>query len=181
MRKKLLALLALVAALAISPNLHADTFTFKFTDIGGVSGSGSLEGTKIAPRTWLIDSATGTFNDGTNSGAISLVTNPNAPGSTAVAGFAYDDLLHPLDGPNQYLDTDGLLFNFAGMYLNLWQLGGGPGTDSWNESNGAGDSFPPTGTFALTSNPAAVPEPGTLLLAATGLLGLAAIRFATAK
>jgi hypothetical protein len=37
--------LALAAALCITPAARADSFNFTFTDLGGVSGSGTLTGT----------------------------------------------------------------------------------------------------------------------------------------
>ena len=180
MRKKLLALLALVAALSISPNLHADTFPFSFVGPGGVSASGTLDATDVGSGKWVVDSGTGTFNDGLASGSISLIANPNAPDNSTLSPsgyFAYDDLIFPTAARGQILTPDGLLFSFGALELNFWQTGGPRGTDGWGENTGAGGY----GTFALSATQTVVPEPGTLLLAATGLLGLAAIRFATAK
>jgi|ERR1039458_5231620 hypothetical protein len=168
------ALLALATAIAITPAAKADSsFNFYYTADGGVSGSGTLVGTDLGysslygSEEWLITSATGTFYDGTNSGALSLVANPNSDGSQASSPsgfFAYDDLLFPSAGAYEVLDFDGLLFSFDGMELNLWE-GGFPPIDGWAEDNGNSGS----GTFTIT------PEPGTVLLLATGLFLLTGV------
>ena len=177
MKKGLLTLLVLVVALLIVPIAMADSFTFSFSDGGGVSGSGTLVGTDEGSGEWFITSGTGVFTDGVNSGPISLISNPNGPSNSSVSAslfFAYDDLLFPGSGPAQFLDPDGLLFSFDGLELNLWQTGGGAGTDGWAENNG---SFG-FGTFtaaAETTPPVLTPEPGTLLLLSSGLAGLVRI------
>jgi hypothetical protein len=71
------------------------------------------------------------------------------------------------------LTINGLDFTFNSSELNLYQTGGGPGTDGWFEDNLSGDT---TGTFTITSMdilPSESPEPGSLVLFGTGLIGLA--------
>ena len=168
-----IALLGLAAALAVTPAAMADSFKFYFSGPGGVSGSGTLFATSEGAGKWLVTSGTGTFNDGSVSGSISLIANPYGIANSALSpsgSLAYDDLLYTDLGPGQVLTPDGLLFSFDGMDLNLWE-GGFPFADGWNESDGAGGE----GEFILT------PEPGSLLLLGTGLLGLAAVLFRKRK
>lgn len=152
MRKASILFLVLAASLAAAPLAKAgsDSFNFVFTD-GNVSGSGTLYGSYESSGAWLLTSGTGAFNDGSRSGTISLVTNPNGPGdiSQSPSGyFGYDDLLYLWSGPDQILDEAGLLFSFNSMELNLWQGGIGPGPGGWADNFGDGDQ---NGTFAITS------------------------------
>jgi hypothetical protein len=172
--------LALAAILTIGPVANADSFNFNFTSPGGVSGSGTLVGTFVGFNStygtdeWLITSATGVFDDGTNSGAISLIANPDPTGAVQLSPsgyFTYDDLLllPPVSG-GETLDYNGMLFSFDGGELDFFE-GGFPYAETWYEDNGANGD----GSFAIT------PEPGPWLLVGTGLLGLAFPGFRRSK
>lgn len=186
MKKPLFALFALALAVSTSPAARADSFDFTFSD-GGVSGSGTLTGTFEAPGVWQLTSGSGTFEDGVNSGSITLQSNPNYPGATldTYNAFAYDDQLELWNGPAQFIDVDGLFFTFGTLDLNLYQSGGGPGTDGWVEADATFDPLlnnyvggDENGTFAITSysiDPSETPEPSSDLLLGTGLCALAGL------
>jgi PEP-CTERM motif len=170
-----LALLPLAAVLAAVPVARADSFTFTYSAPGGVSGSGTLYGSPLGSGEWAITSATGTFNDGTTSGAISLIPDPSSPTPVLSPSgyFTYDDLLFPFAGANENVDYDGLLFDFGGIELNFWEDGAFfPGEWAENNGNGGPGTFDITGATLSASE---TPEPNTLLLLGTGLLCLGVV------
>jgi hypothetical protein len=134
---------------------------------------------------WLISGCTScTFDDGDDSGSVSLVANPYGPGGAAsVDGIAFDDLLDLFQINGSYVTYDGLLFQFSdGDYLNIFLGysvgGGGPVYYGWYDypqGNGDYSFLSETGSFTITSYNIPAPEvaePGSWLLLFTGFLFL---------
>jgi hypothetical protein len=132
MKKVFLALLALAAALAISPVAAAQSFNF--TE-GTDNFSGSLV-TSGAPSNGGYDVTGGSFSIGSDS--FTIVPNTNFPSSSLFLGNGiYDDILFPGGGPANLLNLNGLLFSDGkGEYVEIYQAG----------SNGDG-----TGTYTATT------------------------------
>jgi len=152
----LLTSLALLSALAIPTTAHADTFDFSATGSSGAfSGSGTLTASAQGGGAYLISGITGTG-----------VTGLIAPG-----GFnGNDNLLFPTSTPT--LDAHGFSFKDINgpdhFDVNLFNNGSGYFAFLNDE-----DNFSQTVPVNFSVAASAVPEPSTLILLGTGILGLA--------
>ena len=209
MKKFSLVLLALAAALAITPAALADSFVYT---ISGSNFSANLvfqatsDGLQPGPTigvdvlAYSVTSVSGTFTDPTatytfGSSPIVPAAGANAYNLTDADGYLFDNLIYPTLSGNEILDWGGILIQpEAGFYLNIF--GGyfgstdgltAPGDDYFYFADNnyySNNQIPGKGTEggAEVEGPAvgtlvATPEPGSLFLLGTGLLGLAFIGY----
>jgi hypothetical protein len=166
MKKVSISLLALAAALAISPAAKADTtYAFSFTgadsgDHPDAAGSGLL----VIDSSDIVTSITGTFSD-----PIASISD-QAMTLTAPGAFAdNDNSFIPADAP-LYVDYYGLSFTVDSHNYQIYNTGEGwdsvIGQADWDSGNFAG-------TPIISFSASAVPEPSSLLLLGTGLAAFA--------
>jgi hypothetical protein len=192
MKKFSIALLAMAATLAITPAALADTYTYTytFTD-GSLVATGTLTGYLVAPGEYDITSGTidlsGTSFNGTG---IFVPVQPNGNfydgGGTIITFTPLPDTdLFP--GSNPQIDNNGA-FTFditsgpgVGNGLAIWSngpgiYGGVGGSWSFMDNPGSNGSFDAVYDYTTVT-----PEPGSLLLLGTGLLGVAFVAFRKTK
>jgi hypothetical protein len=186
----LLAVTALAMVFAFcAPRAFADTFTYAYSDSTGVSATGTLTGNLVASGEYLITSGTidltgapacnncGALN-GPLDGTGTISSPPPQPfqvgGGTQLIDL--DNLLFP--GADPQLDTNGgLAFQMSdGLGIGI----GGNGPDNYWIFGGNWTLNDNSGSFSATEV-TATPEPSSLFLLGTGLLGMAGLLFRKAK
>lgn len=203
MKKITIALLALAVVLAVTPAAMADTFDFTFTTpnttVNGsdVSAFGSLQGTfsgtEVGANIWDITSASITVFGST--------VYASGTGSLAPTGIdGSDNLLYMNGAPSiAYVDNGGISFDLGTEWINIYtgfvsgstQYGTftGDGTNDYgiqegplSDTSGNTINFQNNGELVVSdTTPTSTPEPSSLLLLGTGLLGLALVAFRKAK
>jgi len=193
MKKFCLALLALATALAIAPAALADTFTYTTSGLFEPSGLSTVTfggGGNTSTLTYNDGSGTGvgtpTFTTGGSitsaatgmgagvSGTFDLTINQTMPGigsGTIDSGTLSGAVTTNTNGvsvvfANTTLDLDGIFYTVDPLTVNLIAP---------NVNTGSGLGTSDIVLFVTT------PEPGSLLLLGTGLLGLAFVAFRKAK
>jgi len=171
MKKALLlcALGAATLALAASPAL-ADSFNFSFNGLY-YSGSGTLQASPLSPGEFTVTGITGSVNDnGSNSSNIASVL-------TAGTYLNNDNILYypgggTLSGETSYFDGNGLAFSLQNGYevsLNTFFYFVAPGSTATDGTNSVSEFI------SECVSPAPTPEPGSLALLGTAILGGAGI------
>jgi hypothetical protein len=175
-------LCGLVLASLPSTSAFADTLTFTFAITSGstvgISGSGSFTATSIGNDEYSIGSISGSIVDtktgiaGSDAEIVAIVLPGNYPNKSS-----NDNLLSfdPTTGAYS-LDSNGVSFELGnGTDENLFEVLAGSAT---NDGIATGPKGKTEQTIALSITPVTsspVPEPGTLGLMGTGILGLAGV------
>lgn len=153
------AIAILFLLLAGTQSAFASSVSFDFSFSGsGISGSGVLTATTVSGNEFLVTSISGMQN------GLSL---------TLLAPGAFAQNNNDIFSSAPFLSLGGLAFTSNGAMYNVYF---NPTTSSYFECssvpclNGMGTPI----TFSITPG-AAVPEPGTLTLLGSGLLGLAGL------
>ena len=171
--------LVAVAALSAASLAHADTFAFSFgSSADPFSGSGTFTASSVSAGEFLIGGITGTVDTGNGVNRIIKTLLPIGAFPTFSNGGVVspnDNLLFfPDSGDGEYFDQDGVSFELRnGAQINLFSIPFAPSDAFLLRVNGetVDEDVPVT----ITDTTAVTPEPDSIFLLGTGLLGMAGI------
>jgi PEP-CTERM motif len=177
MRLALLSAGAAAVVAAAAGTAHATTYSYTFTD-GGVTASGTLD---VTGGTAVAGSGAGTLSVGASFTAPLYVTS-------LASDYRWGDGTDFFGTDNQVpFDTSGIVFGVGtpysyghGIGFTIWSDGGSPASYSYflaglDTIGGVVDHFYQGGSEGTLSL-SAVPEPATMGLIGSGLLGLGLVR-----
>ncbi len=163
MHKWLFVTAILCCALLLVSAAGADEMSFVLSG-EGLDASGTFSGTSAGPGQWLVDDASGVFNGSNIVGIWSESNSGNI--------FAFDNLFF---SPGAAVDGGGIVFQLAnGDMVDLCYDTGCAGAAEtytailWDPASGISNLNVDSAEFGSP-----VPEPSTLALVGSGLIGLA--------
>jgi hypothetical protein len=179
MKRLSLVLCIFVLTAFASTSALADTFNFSFGSTGdNFYGSGVLTGTSNGNGTFTITDVTGQTSYNFFGTHNETITGVLAPGTFPVGAFQVPNdniLYYPASYGllDTYFDLGGLSYSLAnGTNVNLYFSNG----EFYGQTfNGQSFGLPAGERISITQNASPVPEPNTLALLGTGVLGLAGV------